>query len=516
MNSNEKLNELRQRAEGSLKDFINIVHPKRVLGSVHEELIDWWERPDAESHQLVLLPRDHQKSTMVAYRVVQAITKNPALRVLYISSTSNLATKQLKFMKDIFLSDTYRLLWPEMVNLQEAKRELWNTSEMSVDHPKRKEELVRDPTIFTAGLTTNIAGLHSDITVMDDVVVFDNAYTEEGRERTEQQYSLLASIEGADAKNWIVGTRYHPLDLYGKLIETNVEVYNEFGDITSSKPLYEVFQREVENIGDGTGQFLWPRQQRPDGRWFGYNAEILAKKRNQYLDKTQYRAQYYNDPNDPDGAGIKREYFQYYDPGMLYSRGGNWFYNGKKLNICAAIDFAYTTTKKADYTCIVVVGVDQFKNYYVLDIDRFKTGEPSMYFQRILRVHNKWDFRQLYAEATAAQKVIINSLKNDYIRPNGIILSIEEENPTRFSGTKEERIQNILQPRYANLQMWHYRGYNCQTLEDELIAMHPPHDDVKDAVSVAVNRLVSPSNTISSSSVLETGDFYNYRFGGIS
>jgi len=113
------------------------------------------------------------------------ITRNPAIRILYISSTSNLASKQLKFIKDILTSDIYRYYWPEMVNEEEG----------------------------TAGLTTGITGLHCDIAVLDDVVVKENAYTKEGRKKVEEQYSLLSSIEGADAREWVVGTRYHPSDL---------------------------------------------------------------------------------------------------------------------------------------------------------------------------------------------------------------------------------------------------------------------------------------------------------------
>lgn len=507
---------IRERAESSLLEFIRLIHPKRVLGHVHTDLISWWTRPESKTHQLVLLPRDHQKSALVAYRVVWEITKNPAIRVLYISSTANLATKQLKFIKDILLSDIYRFYWPDMVNIDEQKRELWNASEISVDHPRRKEENVRDPTLFTAGLTTNIAGLHCDIAVMDDVVVFDNAYTEEGRLRTEQQYSLLASIEGSNARDWVVGTRYHPKDLYGTLINKRVEIFDEEGQTKSSEALYEVFQREVENRGDGTGEYLWPRQQRNDGQWFGFNQEILAKKKAQYLDRVQFRAQYYNDPNDMEGAGILQEYFQYYSPESLTRQGGQWYYGERRLNLFASVDFAYTVSKKADYTTIVVIGVDSDKNYYVLEIDRFRTGHISDYFKHILALHQKWDFRKLYAEATAAQRVIINSLRQDYIRPHGLSLAIEDENPTRLSGAKEERIYNILQPRYANRQMWHYRGGNCQTLEEELIAQNPLHDDIKDALSVAVDRAIAPTGAVrSSTSVLETKSLSHYRFGGI-
>jgi hypothetical protein len=65
----------------------------------------------------------------------------------------------------------YSLYWPDMVEKEEAKREKWTEREISVDHPKRKEESIRDPSIFTAGLTSNIVGMHCDIAVLDDVVV---------------------------------------------------------------------------------------------------------------------------------------------------------------------------------------------------------------------------------------------------------------------------------------------------------------------------------------------------------
>src|SRR5260221_2020429 len=151
------------KAEASFEAFINLVHPKRLLGSIHREVISWWTRNECHEHQLLLLPRDHMKSALIAYRVVWELTKDPTLRILYISSTSNLATKQLKFMKDILTSDTYRLFWPDMVEKEEAKREKWTEREISVDHPRRREEAIRDPSIFTAGLTSNIVGMHCDI-----------------------------------------------------------------------------------------------------------------------------------------------------------------------------------------------------------------------------------------------------------------------------------------------------------------------------------------------------------------
>lgn len=509
---------IRQAAEADLEVFIQLVHPFRVLGSIHRKVIRWWTRQEAKSHQLLLLPRDHQKSAMLAYRVAWEITKNPALRVLYISSTSNLATKQLKFIKDILTSPKYTKYWPDMVFPEEARREKWTETEISLDHPLRKAEAVRDPTIFTAGLTTNIAGMHCDIMALDDVVVNENAYTEEGRGRTREQYSFFASIETTGAKEWVVGTRYHPKDLYSDLMSMEVTDWDaETGEEIDVSNLFEKMEEQVEDVGDGSGEFLWPRQQRYDGRWFGFDQKELDKKRAQYLNKTQFKAQYYNNPNDLSEASIKPEWFQYYDKGKLSKLDGRWTYNGYRLNVFAAVDFAFSLRKQADFSTIVVVGVDGNSNYYVLDIDRFKTDQYGDYFNRILKLLQKWDFKKLRAEVTVAQQVIVNSLKNDYIKKHGLALSIDEYRPNRSQGSKRERVEAILQPRYQNRQIWHYETGNCQLLEEELVLSNPAHDDIKDALSACIDVCVPPAVSMrySKNPMLKT-KYYNSRFGGVS
>lgn len=510
------LDDIREAAEQDLITFIRLIAPQRLLGSVHEDLCRWWNREDSKSHQLTLLPRDHGKSAMIAYRVAWELTKDPTLRVLYISATANLAQKQLSFMKSIFTSDIYRRYWPDHVNEDEGKREKWTMTEISLDHPKRKEEHIRDPSIFTGGLTTSLTGLHCDIAVLDDVVVYENAYTQEGRDKVKSQYSLLSSIEGANAREWVVGTRYHPKDLYSELLSMEEDIYDRYGEIIGAEPIYEVFEKAVEDIGDGTGEFLWPKQTRHDGKSFGFDIQILAKKRAQYLDKTQFRAQYYNDPNDPDSRPIDYDKFQYFEKEFLTNTMGSWYYKERKLNVFAAVDFAYSLRKKADYTAIVIIGVDYENNVYVLDIDRFRTDKISEYFRHILELLNKWDFKKLRAEVTAAQAAIVQELKESYIKPHGLMLKIEEHRPTRHTGSKEERMAAILEPRYDNLSIYHYKGGNCQLLEEELISRNPPHDDIKDALASAIEIAVRPSNNMINRRVTNANVIYSPRFGGIA
>lgn len=512
----EKTAYIREAAEADLETFIRLVAPYQVLGGVHQELCQWMTRTDSSSHQLILLPRDHGKSRYVAFWVAWHITNHPDTRVLYISSTSNLAEKQLHFIKQILTSSIYRKYWPEMINEREGDREKWTNSEISVDHPKRKVEAIRDPTVFTAGLTTSITGMHCDVAILDDVVVYENAYTEDGRRRVESQYSLLTSIQGTGSIQKVVGTRYHPKDLYGTMVEMEYDEYDDDGNITGSTPVYEIFERQVEDRGDGTGEFIWPRQQRTDGKWFGFDRNELAKKRATYPDKTQFRAQYYNDPNDPENQRINRDKFQYFEPKRLTYQDGNWYYQDRKLNIFAAVDFAYTVSKRSDFTAIVVIGVDREWNTYVLDIERFKTEKISEMFKHILELHGKYGFKKLAAEITGAQKTIARELTDQYIKPNGMYLSIEEQKHSAHEGTKEERIGAILEPRYENMQIFHYRGGNCTILEDELVNRHSAHDDVMDALASAISIAVPPMGMLGRDRIKNSKIVYHPRFGGIA
>lgn len=510
--------ERRKLAEASLVEFIKLVHPNRVLGNIHLDVISWWTSAKSKSHQLLLLPRDHMKSALIAYRVAWELTRDPTLRVLYISSTSNLATKQLKFIKDIFTNDTYRLYWPEMVTKEEQKREKWTEREISLDHPLRKKENIRDPSIFTAGLTSNIVGLHCDIAILDDVVVQGNAYLEDGREKVRDQYGLLSSIETANAREWVVGTRYHPKDLYSTLLEMEIEDYDELGNVKARTQLFEVREHAVESAGDGTGQFLWPRQQRSDGKWFGFDDKILSQKRAQYLNKVHFRAQYYNDPHDIDSSPIQRSLFQYYDPNWLARRDGAWSFKGSRLNVFAAVDFAYSTGKNSDSSCVIVVGVDGDNNFYVMDIDRFKTAQPSVYFDHILKMYEKWGFRQIRAEVSVAQVVLVNDLKDNYIRKLGLGLSVDEYRPSRWQGSKHERIMAVLEPKYANKQIYHYPGGNTQILEEELIFTNPAHDDVKDALASVIDFASgkAPLNVFRQQRESKPSFQFHSRWGGVA
>lgn len=513
----EAAKEIRERAIVDLEFFARLVNPGYMYGEVHREIFRWLQEyglfgreVTLTSNKLIMLPRGHLKSHMVATWAAWIITRHPEVTILYVSATAELAETQLFAIKNILGGTIYSRYFPEYVNPTEGKREKWSSNKISVDHIRRKQEGIRDATIATAGLTTNTTGWHADIIIADDLVVPSNAYTEDGRDQVAKMSSQFTSIRNAGGFTLACGTRYHPSDVYKTWKDQVYEVFDIEDQKTDELPVWEIKEYAVEQ----DGLFLWPRVIRSDNKAFGFDRRTLARIKAEYIDKVQFYAQYYNDPNDPTTERISRSKFQYYNPRHLRKEGGRWHINGRKLNVFAAIDFAFSLSRRADWTAIVVIGIDADKNIYILDIDRFQSDKIYEYFKHIKELHVKWKFNKLRAEVTVAQKAIVNAIK-DFLAKDGQSLAVEEYRPTRNEGSKEERIASTLEVPYEDMRVWHMEGGWTSTLEEELIQSRPAHDDIKDALASAVS-IATPPIKSGGSSVEEfiKGFQPNSRFGG--
>lgn len=514
----EEAKQIRETAFNDLFFFAQLVNPGYLYGDVHKEIFKWMEEYTLfgqgntnVTNKLIMLPRAHLKSHMVATWAAWVITKHPEVTILYVSATAGLSIAQLYAIKNILTSPTFTRYFPEYVHPQEGKREKWSQDAIAIDHPKRKTEGIRDATIATAGLTTNTTGWHADILIPDDLVVPENAYTAEGRESVEKKSSQFTSILNAGGFTLACGTRYHPSDIYATWKAQEFDIYNSEDEVIDRVPVWTIKEYAVEV----DGLFIWPRTVRPsDRKSFGFNQQVLSKIRAQYVDKVQFHAQYYNDPNDPGSNRINRDRFQYYDKKFLKQSGGNWFIKGKRLNVYAAIDFAFSLNKRADSSAIVVIGIDSEGYIYVLDISVFKSDKISDYFSAISHLHSQWEFNKLRAEVTVAQVVIVRDLK-DKLREEGLRLSIDEHRPTRNEGTKAERIAAALEHKYENQTIWHFRGGYNDMLEEELILARPAHDDIKDALASAVEIAVKPKGSSLRENNVTTLSTHP-RFGGVT
>ena len=517
-NMPKEAKEMRELAMVDLPTFAQLVNKGYMYGQIHMDIFKWMQEyalygkgEDLTANKLIMLPRAHLKSHMVATWCAWMITRHPEITILYVSATAELAETQLFAVQNILASSVYQRFFPEYINPQEGKRERWSQRKLSVDHERRRKEGIRDATIATAGLTTNTTGWHADVVVADDLVVPENAYTEDGRDSVSKKSSQFTSIRNAGGFTMACGTRYHPSDIYQVWRDQKFEEFDEDFNVVGMAPVWEIREYKVEE----DMIFSWPRAVRSDGKAFGFDPAILARTKAEYSDKSQFYAQYYNDPNDKGSNRIQRDRFVYGDRRHLTEQGGKWLYKRDKLNVYASIDFAFSLNKKADYTAVVVIGVDSENHIYVLDIDRFKTDKINDYFKSIATLHSKWNFKKLRAEVTVAQAVIARDLK-DRIREEGLRLSIDEYRPSRHEGRKEERIAAALEHRYENQDVIHFKGGYIDILEEELVLSRPAHDDVKDALASVVEIAIKPKSLRNRDELMNNViNIGSSRFGGL-
>lgn len=515
----KEIKELRKSCLKDLRVFARTMNPGYMYGDIHmkiyKEMMEYslfGKGTDGSTNKLILLPRAHLKSHMVATWVAWVVSNHPEVTILYLSATSELAETQLFAIKSIFESSRYQKLFPEYIHPESGKRATWNNRKILIDHIVRSTEATRDPTIATAGLTTNTTGWHADIIVPDDLVVPENAYTEDGRDLVRKKTSQFTSIRNPGGFTMACGTRYHPSDIYDTWVDQNYEVFDELsGELIETLPVWKIIEDKVEedNI------FLWPKAFRDDGKAYGFDRNVLARIYAEYEDKTQFYAQYYNNPNEVGSNRISRDKFQYFEEKDIEYLDGKWCVKKKPLNIYAAIDFAFARNKKADYSCIVVIGMDAEGFIYVLDMYRFKTNKIKTYFDNVLEAHSKWSFKMLRAEVSVAQAVIVEDIK-DMIRAEGMSLSVKEHRPSRHQGSKEERIAAVLEPRYENLTIWHKKGGWTPALEEEVLLARPKHDDLKDTLASVIEIAKPPRRFANFESTHSNVVQFNKRFGGIA
>ena len=504
---------IRESCENSLYYYAQMMFPDRYFGEVHEEMFFYFQKSLEKGIQegegdnaASLIPRDHQKSFCIAVAASWVITKFPWFTLTYVSSNPTLAERQLTVIKNIFKSDAHRELWPDMLNYEINPRTKeyehkplggWTKSEISVDHPDRPKG-EKDPTVAATSAKSTNTGAHYKMIIFDDLVTNENYRSSAEREEIREVYQSYASIATTGSIKWMVGTRYGDNDLYSDLKLKEFETFDDIGDVVETRPLWTWFERTIEDSKnkDGSGNYIWPRQKMPDGNWYGFNRTELSKKRSEAFNLELYYCQYYNDPNAASEAKITPDCFMYLQPNMLENKQGKWHYGNKELKLSCGMDLAFSEGSgnrktKRDYSSIAVTAWDNEGYLYILELQRFQTAKAEVYYQKLIELHEYWDFREATVETNAGGIVVANFIQ-DEIRRAGHTLVIKHQHKSSASGNKEERNSQLFEPLYRNKSVYHTKGGYTKLLEEELRLTRPPHDDLKDSIWIAISNSKRP------------------------
>ena len=182
----------------------------------------------------------------------------------------------------------------------------------------------------------------------------------------------------------------------------------------------------------------------------------------------------------PENQIFKDEYFKFF----------NWKdLRIPELNIFMTVDLAISQKDTADYTAIMVVGVNKDNHWFVLDCS-FGRYDPTQTIDEIFRMAGKWSPQKVGVEKVAYQAAMHHFLDKEMPKRN-MFFTITQ---LRAQRKKEERI-SALQPRFSSGSIWIPRdaGEWWTELKSEMLAFpHGIHDDLLDALAYIEQIAVSP------------------------
>lgn len=116
----------------------------------------------------------HNSQQTTRWRVLYELGRNPNLRVLMLSATSQLPEKMLSGIKaDIEHNAFVQAVFPHLRPGRKKGQNSWSNTQI---HVERSDHLT-DPSIECAGLTTKILGKRADLIAVDDLLNTENTLT---------------------------------------------------------------------------------------------------------------------------------------------------------------------------------------------------------------------------------------------------------------------------------------------------------------------------------------------------
>ena len=419
----------------------------KPIPSFHREMWDLFcsDTPKA----VAAAPRGHAKSTAITHAYVLAM-------VLFRIKSFCLLVSDTESQAAEFLGD----IKAELIG-NETLRKTFGIKRILKDTETNIIVQFEDGTLFrivAKGSMQKVRGLkwrnkRPDLIVLDDIENDELVMNPERRDKFQKWFMNALMPCGSDTC-WtrMVGTIIHLDSMLQRLI-----------DAKSWKHLfYEAHNPDFSEI-------LWEEQ---------WPEERLRAKREEYLEQNNpegYAQEYLNRPIAIENAFFNPAYFFDFER----EKDGTWV--KPNLEYYAAADFAISEKEKADYTAILVCGVDPTGIVYVVDARRFR-GDADEIIRELLAVQKMWNPNVFTFETAKIDKAIGPSLERE-MRRKRIYLNIIKMTPTQSKTMRARSIQALHKSgsiRYDKQAHW-YPDFEAELLTVADSGPRGKHDDYLDA-----------------------------------
>lgn len=233
----EFIQQFKDRAEKSLYFFSkSFMGRDRLTPALHKPICDWFSKVPPH-RKLLLLPRDHYKTTIASqclpiHLVIQSPEKNiyfpgksgTDTRILLACESEQRASNHLRWIESRFEGSKYlRALWPHCCwDNPRRQSKKWNEQAMLL--PRIND--YSDPTIQVKGVGGVITGAHVDVMIKDDIISLEAANSVVVMQTAiEWHIASRALFDHPDLSlEFIIGTRWAVFDLYSYIMDNDPTV----------------------------------------------------------------------------------------------------------------------------------------------------------------------------------------------------------------------------------------------------------------------------------------------------
>lgn len=169
-----------------------------------------------KQRKLIVCPRGSFKSSLgvVAFSIFKAL-RNPNIRILI---DSEIYTNSSNFIREIRGHLEGKLLQSVFGEFKTKKD--WTEGTLTIAQRTRN---LKESTFTASGIGTEKTGQHYDLIIADDLNSPKNSQTDEGRLKVIDHYRYLNAILEPDGEFILIGTRYAANDIYGFVIENELD-----------------------------------------------------------------------------------------------------------------------------------------------------------------------------------------------------------------------------------------------------------------------------------------------------
>lgn len=398
---------------------------------------------------IVTFPPRHGKSELTSRRFpAWLVGRDPYRHVIFATYNQPFAEDYGRDVRGIMQSNQYKQVFPDVVLAKGSA---------AADRLKTEQGGM----LAFVGRGGSTTGRGADYLIVDDPLK-DRAEANSATVREELwawfNDTLSTRLMSDTGAIIIIMTRWHEDDLVGRLTDPANPHYN--AEEAANWKIIDIpaIAGDDDVLGREPGAALWPER-------FGLDYLLGFKRRN----PVGFSALYQQKPTPEDGDFFKADIIKAYRHEDL----------PRNLRVYAASDHAVGTKQTNDKTCLLIVGVDDQDNIWLLDCwwKRAKTDEVV---EAMIKLMKRWKPLVWWAESGHISKSIGPFLYKR-MREEKVYISIREQVPSQDKQARAQSINGRMamgMVRFPAFAAWY------EEAKQELLKFpQGRHDDFVDAIA---------------------------------